>query len=482
MIEKESDMSTRLTIIGAGPGGYVAAIRAAQNGAEVTLIEKSKVGGVCLNWGCIPSKTMKHTAELLEKLKNPSEFGIRSDSPLKPDMALLKERKNRVVDILGKGIMGLLARNKIRYIDGRGRIDNPQHTEALLPDGARVDIPTDAVVIATGSKPTPLPGFPFDGRHILSSNDVFDLDEIPDSILIIGGGIIGCEFAFIFNALGATVTIVEAMPNILPIPSLDSDGVGVIAREMKKRKIRVLTNRSVKDIDEEHHRLAVRIGGSPFDPDGGDIAPETVDVEKVIVCIGRTVETGGIDFRKLGIKTDAKGWIITNDRMETHVPNMYAIGDVLGPEKMMLAHAASAEGIVAAENIAGKKKTMRYTIVPSVVFTMPEMAGVGLTESRAIHQGYNIRTETVLFRAVGKSHAIGEIQGQAKIIADKDKHTVLGVHIVGPRASDLIAEGALAVQTGARLEDIAHTIHAHPTLSEIMAETAEKILGKSIHG
>ncbi len=477
-------MATKITIIGAGPGGYVAAIRAAQLGAEVTVIEKENVGGVCLNRGCIPSKIMITTAEMLEKFRRASEFGLTSDGFMRPDMARLMARKKTVIDIQAKGILGLFKHHKINYLKGDGYITASGLAEVRQTNGDKAEVAWDKLILATGTRPFNVPAFPFDGDKILSSDHALSLDEIPESIMIVGGGVIGCEFACMLASLGSRVTVVEALSRILPLPSVDPDCSKVLAREMKKRKIKLIVNRTVDEVKKENGLLNVTIGVSPFleNPTERDRKTQTACVNKMLVCIGRKPNTAGIGLETVGLEPDKRGWVAANARMETDIDGVYAIGDILGPDKIMLAHVASAEGLAAAENAMGGNQKMAYTVVPGAIFTAPEVANVGLTQAQAKEAGYAIRADKVLFRTIGKAHVIGEIAGQAKIVSDAQNGKILGVHIIGPHATDLIAEAALAIKMGASIKNIAETIHAHPTLAEIMQEVAFKGLGQGVHG
>jgi dihydrolipoamide dehydrogenase len=477
-------MAQKIAVIGAGPGGYVAAIRAAQQGAEVTVIEQETVGGTCLHWGCIPSKVMRTTAELLERFRRSREFGIVVQGDLFPDMKALMARKETIVKDQVKGILNLLDHHKIRHIDGYATVQGPGHCEAKLADGRVLDVPWDGLILALGSSPLQIPTLPFDGTHILSSNDALELEHIPESLLIVGGGVIGCEFAFIFAALGSQVTVVEALSRLLPLPSVDEGCSKVIQREMKKRKIRYMVDKTVQSVDVNGRLCRAGIGPSPYGepPSGKDREPFIVETEKILVCIGRQTNTEGIGLEKIGVKVDNAGWVLANEHMETGVSQVYAVGDALGPSKYMLAHVATREGLIAAENVTGGRRAMHYDVVPGVVFTTPEVADVGLTESQAKDQGFAVRSDRVLFRNLGKPHVIGEIAGEAKIVWDGETGRILGFHMVGPHASDLIAEGALAVRTGCTVSDLAETIHAHPTLSEVMMEVSFKALGKPVHG
>ena len=477
-------MEKKLVVLGAGPGGYVAAIRAAQLGASVTLVERSHLGGTCLNQGCIPSKIMKTTAERLEMMTASVSFGLVLDGGVRLDLIALRERKERILQIQRKGIEGLLRRHGVKVARGNGRIVARGKVLVRGDDGTETTHEWDRLILATGSRPLEIPAFPFDGKRILSSDDALSIETIPRSLVIVGGGVIGCEFATIFSAFGSDVTIVEALDRLLPLPSVDADSSKVLQREMKKRRIKVRLRQVVERVEARETGLVVHLGPSPFVP-GANESPGTpliLEAEKILVCVGRTPNASGIGLETLGVEADAKGWIKADDRMKTNVDHVYAIGDTLGPAKVMLAHVASHEGIVAAENALGSAETMDYTVVPSAIFTSPEVAGVGLTEARAREEGKDIQTGIFLFRNLGKAQVIGEIAGQAKIVSEAGSGRILGVHLVGPHATDLISEGSLAIQTGCRVQDLARVIHPHPTLSEVMQEVAYTSMGKGIHG
>ena len=477
-------MTSKITIIGAGPGGYVAAIRAAQLGAEVTLIEHDNVGGTCLNWGCVPSKVMRTSAEILEKFHRAQEFGINVTEKAYPDMQRLMARKEQVIRDHIKGIFKLLKHHKVSYLKGYAYIEGANSIKVKLPDNTIHEVPWDRLILAVGSQPLNITSFPFDGKKIISSNEALCLSEIPESLAIVGGGVIGCEFAFIFAALGSHVIVVEALSRLLPLPSVDENCSKVLQREMKKRKIKFVVNQTVERVEDKEGKCHVTIGPSPFDTIQKErgLTPQKVEVEKVLVCIGRKPNTANIGLEKLGVKTDENGWIIADERLQTSIPEVYAIGDVLGPAKIMLAHVASKEGLIAAENAMGRNRTMNYNLVPGAIFTMPEVANVGLTEAQAKKQGHNVRADTVLFRNVAKAQVIGEIAGEVKIVSDTETGRILGVHMIGPHATDLIGEGTLAIQMGCTVKELAETIHAHPTLAEIMVEASYKALGKALHG
>lgn len=469
-------MAVKITIIGAGPGGYAAAVHAARLGAEVTLVERENVGGTCLNWGCIPSKIMKTTADMLENFRRAPEFGIRVTGEVGPDMERLTAGKEKIIEDQAKGMLNILDKHKIRYLRGVGFIKDFGLAAVKLPNNQTIDLEWDRLILALGTQPRPIPLFPFDGEKIISSNEALCLRQVPESLIIVGAGVIGCEFAFIFASLGSRVTVVEAMSRILPLPSVDEEASKVLGKEMKKRKIKFIPGRTVEKVEKNEKKVCVILGRSPFNKEVKKKDPShlTMEAEKMLVCIGRNPDTSGIGLEKLGVEKDNQGWILVNERMETNIPHVYAIGDILGPSKIMLAHVASTEGRVAAQNAMGGKRIMNYDIVPAAIFTMPEVANVGLTEAQAIQQGYRVQSDSVLFRTIGKAQVIGEIEGHAKIISNAENEKILGVHIVGPHASELIAEATLAMQMKGTIKDLAETIHAHPTLAEIMLEVSLK--------
>jgi len=474
-------MAVRIVVIGAGPGGYIAAVRAAQLGAEVTVIERDKAGGTCLNRGCIPSKMIKHTAQMFEDMQRSGQFGIEIKDA-RVDMKLVQDRKEKLLENQAAGILKLLKHHKIRHLKGRGFVKGPNLAEVVQGDQTGIEVPWDRLIIATGSEPMPLSSFSFDGKTILSSTDALNLQQVPESVLIVGAGAIGCEFACMLSALGSRVTLVEAMDRILPGPHVDADMCAVLQREMKKRKIQILVNRIIEAIEKIPQGVRASIGtlAGP-EPEEKRSAP-MVEVQTILACIGRRPLSAGLGLEKIGVRTDEKGWILADDRMQTSVPGVYAIGDALGPRRPMLAHVASTEGITAAQNAMGAQGVMNYDVIPGVIYTMPEAAHAGLTESQAREKGVEVRSETVLFRSLGMAHALGTIGGQIKMLSDARTGKLLGVHIVGPHASDLIAEGALALRLGSSVKDLAGTVHAHPSLSEIMLEASLKSLGKPLHG
>jgi dihydrolipoamide dehydrogenase len=474
----------KIIVIGGGPGGYVAALRAATLGADVTVVEKEHLGGTCLNWGCIPSKIMKNTADLLHKCRKASDLGIHVQGSVMPDMAGLMARKDKILDSQRTGIAGLLQSRKVTVEKGYGRITGNGTFQVTGDDGSTRSLDWDRLIIATGTIPMNVPDFAFDGKKILSSNHILSLDHVPESLTIVGGGVIGCEFACIFSTLGTQVTVVEAMSRLLPLPSVDASMSRVLLREMKKLKITVMCDTVVTACDTSGPGCRISLAKSPFTDNPKAKAPKnsTLASDLMAVCIGRTPLSSDLGLDTIGLDTTGPGWISVNDRMETAVKHVYAIGDILGPSRVMLAHVASHEGLVAAGNAMGHNEVMAYHAVPGAIFTMPEIGTVGLSEADALEKGLDIDTASVNFRVLGKAHAIDEIAGEAKMVVEKSSGRVLGMHLIGPHATDLIAEATLAVEKGLTAADIAHTIHAHPTLAEIMGEVASKVTGMPLHG
>lgn len=456
----------RIIILGGGPAGYVGALKAAQLGAEVIVIEDTEVGGTCLNRGCIPTKTLIASSEALNKVKNCEDYGLELNGSVSPNIQKIIERKNKVISIQVKGIRSLFKSWGVNLIEGKGMLLSPEKVEVEKRDGTREVLGADRIIIATGSRPAQIPIFPFDGERILSSDDALNIKEIPKSLLIVGAGVIGCEFACIFSEFRTEITMVEMLPKA--VSTEDTEISELLERELKKRKIKLFTGVSVNRVE------GLKDGIHSYLSDGKEIV-----TEKVLVSIGRALNSDNIGLEAIGVRKGSRGEIIVNEMMETNISGIYAAGDVTGG--ILLANVASREGIVAAINACGGDARMDYSVVPAAIFTSPEIASVGLREYQATERGINIRTGHFQFRALGKAHAMGEISGFIKIIADADNDRVLGCHIIGPHASDLIHEVALAMRMGLKAKDIAETIHAHPTLAEGIMEAAEDVHGEAIH-
>ena len=456
----------KVAVLGAGPGGYVAALKLAQLGAEVEIIEDSEVGGTCLNWGCIPTKSMVASCEALARARELDAFGLELRGEVVPNLTKILQRKDKVVGVQVRGIRNLFKNWGISLREGRGVLRSPREIEVALKSGSCEMVNADRIIIATGSRPAPIPAFPFDGGNIISSTGALSLREIPSSLLVVGAGVIGCEFACIYRELGSEVTIVEMMPRALA--NEDEEISELLTREFKKRKIGLVTNVAVRRVEIREDGVHAFLSNE-----------KEVVAEKALVSIGRAMNSDNIGIENLGINTGTRGEILVNGRMETSVPGVYAIGDVTGG--ILLAHMASAEAIVASKNIMGIECSADYGVVPSAIFTSPEIASVGLREHQAAEKGMRYRVGRFPFRALGKAHAVGEIAGFIKLIAEESSDRIIGAHIIGPHASDLIHEAVVAMKAGLTVRDIAETIHAHPTLAEGVMEAAEDVHGAAVH-
>lgn len=465
---------THIAIIGAGPGGYVAAIRAAQLGARVTVVENQALGGVCLNWGCIPSKALLSVVELGDKVKKADELGLVLQGPVGYDLAKMVARKNRVVSTLVKGIATLFKTWGVEHLDGTGELLDERTVRIAGRDGSERRVEADAVVVATGSSWPNVPLFPIDGRQILTSKEALDLETIPGRLLIIGAGVEGCEFASLYSGMGTQVTMVELMPRILPLE--DEEVASFMDRELKKRGVDIRTGTTVEKVERQAGAVKAVL------KEGAEIV-----ADQVLVSVGRGLNSRGIGLEKVGVELGTRGEILVDDRMETNVRGIYAIGDVVG--KAMLAHVASAQGKVAVENILGRRRQIDYRVIPAGIFTLPEIGRVGLTEQQAREQAREqgreaetaVKVGRFRYAGLGKAQGTGEITGMFKVIADARDGSVLGVHIVGAHAADLVHEAALAMQLKATATQVAEMIHAHPTLSEGMMEAMEDVDGLAIH-
>ena len=459
---KQSDV----VIIGGGPAGYVAAIRASQLGGKVILIEKDSLGGTCLNRGCIPTKALLHSVEVLESVRKGKDYGINAGE-LIIDFTKIMNRKNTVVKTLVSGVQYLMRNNAIEVIKGTGKVISP--TEVEVDDGQKENIKTDKIILTPGSIPSvvPIPGV--DGPGVITSDDALQLSEIPQTLLVIGGGAIGVEFATIFAKLGTKVTIVEMLPQI--IPTEDQELAVSLKQALEKDGIKIFTGTQVSRIedDPEGNKLVSVVTGE---------GEQKLTAELVLVAVGRKPNIEGLGLEKIGIKTE-RGSIVVNERMETNIPGIYAAGDAIGG--ILLAHVASAEGEVAVENALGKDSVMDYRVVPRCIYTMPEVAAVGLTESQAKEKGLNLKVGKFPFTANPRALILGQPNGFVKVLSDAKSGEIFGVHIFGPQATELISEAALAMKMGATASEISSTIHAHPTLSEAIKETALDVERIAVH-
>jgi dihydrolipoamide dehydrogenase len=451
-----------IVIIGGGPAGYVAAIHASHLGAKVAVVEKDKLGGTCLNRGCIPTKALTRSVEVLLEARRANDFGIEVNN-IKINFPKIMARKSNVVSQLVSGVEQLMKANKISIYRGTGRILSP-HLVKVNDE----EIATRKLIIATGSESTPLPIPGRDLPGVLTTDDILELTELPESLVVIGGSYVGVEFASIFNVLGTKVTIVKRRP--LRLEPIDEEIGRRFAQTLPRQGIEVKIGAAVKAIKRNGAVLRV-VWDTPQGEQG-------VEGQMVLMATGRAPYSEGLGLSQLGVKMGGRA-IVVNEHLETSIKDVYAIGDVLG--KNMLAHVASYEGEVAVENALGHPRQADYHAVPSCIFAQPEIAGVGITEKEANDSGIPYKVSKFPFLACGRAVAMGETTGMVKMICHADNDRVLGMHIMGPHASDLIAEGVLAIQLGVTAEDIVHTIHAHPTLPEAVRETAMGQLDGAIH-
>jgi dihydrolipoamide dehydrogenase len=453
-----------LTIIGGGPGGYVAAIRAAQLGLKVVVVEEREMGGTCLNWGCIPTKSLLHSAEVYHTAKHSADSGIFMDN-IRFDYAKIAGKKDAVVKQLRAGVEYLVKSNGGTILHGRGIIQDKNTIEVTGKDKQIIN--TDKIIIATGSRPFKPPITGIDGNKVLDSDGVLNLTACPDKVVIIGGGVIGVEFATIYNSLGKEVVIIEMMDSILP--GIDIEVSQVLRKSLEVKGIKIFISSKVTSIKSDP------IAACTFEKDGKE---QSTKGDIVIVAIGRKPNCENLGLVNVGVELE-RGFIKVNDSMETTVKGIYGIGDVTG--KVLLAHVASEQGVVAAENAGGKHKKMNYSVIPGCIYTSPEVATVGLTEAEALKRGYQLKIERFPISANGKSMIMGEKEGFIKVITDKATGEILGTHIMGPRATDMISEMCVAMKLESTIEEVANTIHPHPTVSEIMMEAAYDVEGICVH-
>jgi dihydrolipoamide dehydrogenase len=455
-------------VVGTGPGGYVAAIRCAQLGLSVATVEDDRPGGVCLNWGCIPTKALLRNAEVVGLFNRAKEFGI-TVGEWKADYAQAVQRSRKVADRMAKGVEFLFRKNKITLFLGRGTLKSGRVVEVTGKDGATTLEARRAVILATGSEPRSLPGVTIDEKRIVSSTGAVTNEGRPGSLIVIGAGAVGIEFADVYAAYGAAVTVLEALPRVLPIE--DEDSSTQIARLFSRRDITIRTGVKVKGVASAGSGVSVEV-----EAEG---KTETLKADQVLMAVGRAARTHGLGLETLGVATE-RGFVTVSATMETSVKGIYAIGDMAGHQ--LLAHKAMAEGVVAAEAIAGQSpRPVDYGNVPSCTYCHPQVASIGLTEAAARAGGRELAVGKFPFTASGKAVAQGETEGFVKVVADKPTGEILGVHIVGPEATELIHEFAVGRTLEATLDEFVHTMHAHPTLSEAAFEAVLAALGHPIH-
>ena len=458
-------MKYNAIIIGGGPGGYVAAIRAAQLGKKVAVVEANHLGGICLNWGCIPTKALLKNAEVYDIVKNAKKYGIEVGDVTVNWEKMIK-RSRDVAKRLSKGIEFLMKKNKIDYISARGKLLGNGKVETTDADGKITEISAENIIIATGARAKYFPGMEPDGNQVITYKEAMIPERQPKSLVIIGAGAIGVEFAHFYHTFGTEVTLIEALPNILPVE--DEDISVELGKLFKKRKINILTNTMVDKIEKSKSKVKVHL------KDG-----EIIEAEKALIAVGVKGNVEDLGLEECSISVE-KGWIKVNGYLQTSQSNVYAIGDVAGPP--WLAHKASAEGIIAAEHSAGlKPEPMKYDNIPGCTYCHPEVASVGLTEKAAKEKGYEIKIGNFPFRGLGKSMAVGDTDGFVKVIYDAKYGEMLGCHIIGAEATNLITEAVIARNLETTHHEVLKTIHPHPTLSEAIMEATADALGEAIH-
>lgn len=454
-----------LAVLGGGPGGYVAAIRASKLGVKTIVIEKEYLGGTCLNWGCIPTKALYHTAEVIENIKKSSIFGVDVQE-YSFDFVKAMDRKNKVIAAQRQGLEFHFRKNNIELIKGSGKLVSAGKISAALEDGSLVEVNAKNIIIATGSFAGSVKPFILDGEGIIDNIGILSLDKVPESLLVVGGGVVGSEFANIFASFGSKVTIVEILPGIL---SAEDAGVSnVISKAFTKKGIRILTETTADQVKKNGSSYTVKLKSG-----------EEIIADKILISVGRKPVSTDIGLENAGVQVDDRGFIKVDTHLRTNVAGIYAVGDVTGG--LQLAHVASEEGKIAAENIAGKNREMDYRVIPWAVFTSPEIGTVGLNEEQASAKGYDVCFGLFPFANSGKAFITGETGGFIKIVTDKGSGEILGAQAVGPRCSDLIHEVAVAMKGEMVIDNLAETVHSHPTLSEAVMEAAEDCFGLATH-
>jgi dihydrolipoamide dehydrogenase len=461
-----------VVVIGGGPGGYVAAIRAAQLGLEVTLVEKENLGGVCLNWGCIPTKSLLRNAEVVSLLGRGKEFGFTL-SGFQADFGAAIDRSRKVSERLVTGVGVLMRKNGVDVVAGTGRLRSANEVEVTLNEGGTQTLRMRHVILATGSRARGIPGIvpdgAPDGRRILTSREAIVLRELPSSVVVVGAGPIGMEFAHIWQAYGARVTVVEMLPRALPLE--DEEVSAVVERAFNRRKVKLLTSARVQEIEPAGDGVRVRVSDGQGE--------QSLEAERVLVAIGVVPNSENLGLEEAGLALD-RGYVEIDEFMRTSIPGIYAVGDLTG--KLALAHVASAQGIVAAEAIAGvATRPLDYGALPRCTYCQPQVASFGLTEAQALERGYKARVGQFFFLANGKALGLGEREGFVKIVADETSGEILGAHLVGPEVTELLPEMVLARTWELTPEEIARSVHAHPTLSEALMEAAHGVFGHAIH-
>ena len=454
-----------VVVVGAGPGGYVAAIRAAQLGMRTAVVERTEVGGICLNWGCIPSKALLRNAELLSLLGRAEEFGFQLDG-FHADFGVAIDRSRKVVEKLTGGVGLLLRKNKVESIEGEAVL---QSGTRLTLNGSKDSLEADHIILATGARARPLPNLPLDGKVVMTSREALEGKELPASAVIVGGGATGCEFAYLYNAYGVQVTIVELMPHLLP--NEDEEVSRTLERSFTAQGIKLLLGSRVQEVTREGNGAVLTVEG----PKG----EERLACDRVLVAVGVRANTDGLGLEETGVATE-KGFIVIDEWMRTSVPTVSAIGDVTG--KLLLAHVASAQGVTAVETLAGQEPSpLDYQFMPGAVYCQPQVTSFGMTEQQAKDAGYQVKVGKFPFTASGKAIALGETEGFAKVVVDGELGAILGAHLIGPEVTELLAELSMARLLEGTAHEMGWMVHSHPTLSEAVKEAALAAQSESIH-
>jgi len=457
-----------LIVIGSGPGGYVGAIRAAQLGMKVAIVERDRLGGVCLNWGCIPTKALLRNAEVIALLRRGEEFGFSFDN-LRIDFSAAVQRSEQAARKLSKGVEYLMKKNRVTVVPGEGLLAGTGRVR-VTRNGQVTELSAPRILLGTGSRPRELPGVPIDGKRVITSTEALSLPAVPRSLLIIGAGAVGVEFADVYNAYGSGVTLIEMLPRLLPVE--DAEISRFLEKIFAKRGVTIRTGTRVEGVAVEGEQVRVQVAREE--------KRETLTGDVVLVAIGRIPNSEGLGLAEAGVKLDRGGFIAVNDRLETSGTGIYAIGDVVaGP---LLAHRAMAEAIVAVEGMAGQDVRRTDPLkIPNCTYCSPQVASVGLTEEQAKEKGLQVKVGRFSLQASGKAVALGDTEGFVKVVAEAEYGEVLGLHIIGPEATEMIAEATMARTLEATLEDVHRSVHAHPTLSEAVGEACLAALGRPIH-
>ena len=459
------DSEYDVVVVGAGPGGYVAAIRAGQLGLKTAIVEREALGGVCLNWGCIPSKALLKNAEVVSYFHRAEEFGLSFDN-FKADYGAAVDRSRKVVDRNVRGVAYLLRKNKVDHITGEGRL-TARGTVTVAPDGTTLNAKN--VILATGSSPRSIPSLPIDGDKVISSRESIVLKDLPSSLVIVGAGAIGVEFAYLYHIYGVEVTLVELLPRL--VPTEDAEISQQLERSFSRSGINIMTGTGVTGLEQSADGLKVKV-----EKDGVE---QSIPCDKVLVAIGVQPNSDGLGLEELGIET-SRGNIQVDDNMATNVPGVFAIGDVTG--KMALAHVASAQGVAAAEHIAGREtRSLDYSLMPRATYCQPQIASFGLSEEEAREQGYDVKVGKFNVQANGKALAMGETEGMVKLVVDAKYGELLGGHMIGPEVTELLGELALTKLLEGTSLEMGWAVHPHPTISEMLKEAALDAQGRALH-